>query len=751
MKHKLLFLFFTLISRLAIAQDVSMNGPKLSAATLQFLWQMEQKLADKHGALQNYVYNQDADNTLYVNAIVKVSANINEKKLDDLGVKTGTKAGNIWTVRIPVQNIKAFTVMDGLLAIEMDMPMAPELDSARRKTSVDSIHKGLGLSQAYNGKDVVIGIIDAGFDYSHPTLYDTLYEKFRVKRVWEQKKTGTSPSAFGYGAEFADSAAILTKSHDINETTHGTHVAGIAAGSGFGGFNGNNRIFRGMAYKSDMVFTAIYPTSAYWLNTGMTDMLDGINYTFLYGASVGKPAVANLSWGCPLGPRDGSSLFSQAIDNLVGPGKIFVVSGGNNGQNKIHIKKTFAGTDTLVNSVVTFSAGLAVKQNQVDIWGDSAKSFCVQFSIYSGNSKLTSSQWICLDGNTRFIKLKGSLDTCYITATGVSSEFNNKPHILVQLLSKLPVNNRLVISVKGQSGTVNLWQEIVVKTSGYYGTFAKSGYSWAVDGDVLMTCGDLVSTRKAIAVAAYNSKVTFTNVEGSTLSYTGAINGRIASFSSLGPTADGRIKPNIAGPGLALASSISSFDSSYFAAGSDYSSVVSQTLVNGKTYSYGMAGGTSMSAPAVSGIVAILLEANPLLSPESVLNLFSLTASKDVNTGQLPAGGNNTWGLGKINAYRSLKKLLEPTGIKHLETDSKMLVFPNPSQGKFNIEYMSGGSDHLEIRISDQLGKVLSTNAWRVSQGSNIRKLETDALPAGIYFVELIGKTERSTVRIILN
>jgi len=180
MKHKLLFLFFTLISRLAIAQDVSMNGPKLSAATLQFLWQMEQKLANKHGALQNYVYNQGTDNTLYVNAIVKVSANINEKKLDDLGVKTGTKAGNIWTVRIPVQNIKAFTVMDGLLAIEMDQPMAPELDSARRKTSVDSIHKGLGLSQAYNGKDVVIGIIDAGFDYSHPTLYDTLYEKFRV-------------------------------------------------------------------------------------------------------------------------------------------------------------------------------------------------------------------------------------------------------------------------------------------------------------------------------------------------------------------------------------------------------------------------------------------------------------------------------------------------------------------------------------------------------------------------------------------
>jgi subtilisin family serine protease len=506
-----------------------------------------------------------------------------------------------------------------------------------------------------------------------------------------------------------------------------------------------------MAYNSEMVFTAIYPSSAYWLNTGMSDMLDGINYTFQYASSVGKPAVANLSWGCPMGPRDGSSLFSQALDNLVGPGKIFVVSGGNNGQNKIHLKKTFAGTDTIVNSVITFPTSLTKKQNQVDIWGDSSKSFCVQFSIYNANTKLTSSEWICLDGNTRYIKLKGSLDSAFITATGVASEFNNKPHMLIQLLSRIPTNNRLVISVSGQSGTVNLWQGIVIKTSGYYGTFAKSGYTWAVDGDVQMTCGDLVSTRKAIAVAAYNSKVSFTNVSGSNLSYTGALNGRIASFSSLGPTADGRVKPNIAGPGLALASSISSFDSSYFETGDGYSSIVSQSPVNGKTYSYGMAGGTSMSAPAVSGIIAILLQVNPLLTPDGLLDLFSQTVIKDVYTGQVPAAGSNTWGLGKINAYRSLKKLLEPTGIKHLQAESQMLVFPNPSHGNFNIEYMGTTNEPVEIKISNQSGKVVRSDSWQISMGSNIKKLDTKNLPSGIYFVELKSKTEKSIVRIVLN
>ena len=202
MKYLLFLLAFTLHSSLNYAQTGPTNGPKLSAGTLQFLWQMEQNFADKNGALQNYVYNQDTDNNLLVNAIVKVSPHINEKKLSDFGVKTGTKAGKIWTLRIPVNRIKEIIKFSGILAMEMDQAMAPELDSARRKTRVDSIHKGIGLSQAFDGKGVVVGIIDAGFDYTHPSLYDTTYGKYRVKRVWEQKATGTPPAAFGYGAEF---------------------------------------------------------------------------------------------------------------------------------------------------------------------------------------------------------------------------------------------------------------------------------------------------------------------------------------------------------------------------------------------------------------------------------------------------------------------------------------------------------------------------------------------------------------------
>src|SRR6185437_5036148 len=115
---------------------------------------------------------------------------------------------------------------------------------------------------------------------------------------------------------------------------------------------------------------------------------DGMNYIYNYAASVGKPAVVNLSWGATIGPHDGNSLFSQACDALTGPGKIFVCAAGNNGEDTVHLGKTFSPTDTAVSTFVTFSPYLAAynRQTWVDIWGDTGSSFCVSLRLYNGNT-----------------------------------------------------------------------------------------------------------------------------------------------------------------------------------------------------------------------------------------------------------------------------------------------------------------------------------------------------------------------------
>jgi hypothetical protein len=595
-----------------------------------------------------------------------------------------------------------------------------------------------------------MGVIDAGFDYTHPTFFDTSLSHYRLSRVWEQKSiVGVPPASFGFGSEFSDSATIWNKRYDVSETTHGTHVMGIAGGSG-GGSSVNHQRFRGMAFESELVAVGIYPTAAHWLNTGSVDFLDGINYVFNYASLVNKPAVANLSWGCPLGPRDGTSLFSQACNNLVGNGRIFVLSGGNNGSNNIHLKKTFTPTDTVANTICTFSTSLTEKKNQLDIWGEPGKSFCMSFSLYNLNTKVDSTSVICLDDTTHQHNMIGSNgDTLFITITTVASEFNGKPHMLVQLYSK--VGDRLAVSIKANSGTINMWQGIVIKTSGYYGTFIKSGYAWAVNGDNLMTCGDLVSTDQALAVAAYNSKPSFTNISGQTLTYQGYTKGAIASFSSKGPTADGRIKPDIAGPGLAVASSVSAMDSSYLVGGADYSSVIASDVspFNNETYSYAMAGGTSMSSPCVSGIVGMLLEIDSTLNPAAVKNLLFNTAIIDSKTGAIPDSGSTIWGHGKVNAYGAVASLLGilPTTGNSLNISCRL--FPNPGKGQFQLEAYTLFNENININITDLSGRTISKTSHQIVAGVNFINIDMSQQSKGIYLVHVHGTQTYSVIKVV--
>ncbi len=748
MKYRLILILFCA----ALPAYAQKTGP--SAATRQFIWQYENKKWDEHGLVPHYAYYRNKDNRLFVNAFIKTEPGFSVSDFEKSGALTGPPAGNILTARIPLHKVKDLSQFPGVLALDLDLGAEAHLDSARRRTFVDSLHLGQGFPFTSSGKGVVVGIIDAGFDYGHPAFYDTSYQAYRVKKVWEQKNnSGNPPSGFSYGTEYQDSASIMTKAYDINDGTHGTHVAGIASGSGLGSPANARRRFRGVAYESDLVFTAIYPAPEYWLNTGMVDMLDGIRYTFNHAAQAGKPAVANLSWGCPMGPRDGSSLFSQACNNLVGPGKIFVVSGGNNGQNKIHFSKTFTAADTLTHTFVTFPTNLSPKKLLTDIWGDTGRIFKVQFSLYSANTRLTESPWLELDGQTRQIALKGSNnDTLFITATGLAQEFNQKPHMFLQFLSR--ITDRICISVKSTAGTVHMWNGIVVKTSGYYGTFTRYSYAWAKDGDALYTTGDLVSTKNAIAVAAYNTKTSFVNVSNQTQSYSGYTRGRLALFSSIGPTANGKIKPDVAAPGLALASSVSSYDPDYLNLGADYASVVAKYVSpkNSRTYSYAMAAGTSMAAPMTSGIVALLMEQYPQLDPVTLKNWLSETSLQDNFTGVIPAGGNSSWGFGKINATGLMRKAYQLTGMDiHNRNENALLVYPNPGRGEFIIRGLMSDFHPEELEIRDLMGKTIEKSAYRLQQGSEGSwHLDLKNLPAGILLLKT-GKGRTSEIFKIIN
>jgi serine protease AprX len=102
---------------------------------------------------------------------------------------------------------------------------------------------------------------------------------------------------------------------------------------------------------------------------------------------------------------------------------------------------------------------------------------------------------------------------------------------------------------------------------------------------------------------------------------------RLADFSSRGPTQDGRVKPDVVAPGIAITSAAAGFPTGY-AIGS----------------------GTSMAAPFVAGVALLMRDANPALSPAQVKAAMTSTS---VDWGV--SGPDHEYGSGRLDAYAAIQ------------------------------------------------------------------------------------------------
>ena len=94
------------------------------------------------------------------------------------------------------------------------------------------------------------------------------------------------------------------------------------------------------------------------------------------------------------------------------------------------------------------------------------------------------------------------------------------------------------------------------------------------------------------------------NADGSVTRLGNALAGDLSTFSSHGPTSDGRVKPDICAPGQYLVSAINAYYLPYYLR----SYIFDSTTFGGQSYYYALMQGTSMSSPATAGIVALWLQ-----------------------------------------------------------------------------------------------------------------------------------------------
>ncbi len=505
-----------------------------------------------------------------------------------LGARDVHQYGPVYTALVPAARLDELARVPGLLRARAARRLRPLLE-----VSVPAGGGNLGLNLAAPGPTygpgAVVGVVDSGMDATHPDLRDASNNSRIVSMLNQNTGVVTNPSAGQSGAPDTDG--------------HGTHVTGTAAGNGRGNTSPK---YIGVAAGAPIVGVATTFTD--------TAIVEGVAHVFTKAAALGLPAVVNLSLGGHSGPHDGTDPFDLAIDELSGPGRVVVAAAGNEGTDLIHAQGTVTVATSSVNSAPRIRLDfLANTTAAFDLYHDSPNGVRV---------------WLRRGNGTTI----GPVEPGFVATNNVDYILQNEPVDPVNGKSRV-----YVVTVSPPSSSLSLnWQIRIAKRNAadpsanfhIWNFYSSPRFQTQIspsDGDFrgnsTSTIGSPATAFSTIAVGAYVTRTGSPNY--------GALK-NLASFSSRGPTPDGRTL-DIAAPGSAIISAMSH----------DVNSAVNYQLMSG----------TSMAAPHVTGLVALLLERNSRLGPDGVRSILAQTARFD--GGESPAAGalpSNDWGYGKATA-----------------------------------------------------------------------------------------------------
>ncbi|HZG01067.1 MAG TPA: S8/S53 family peptidase, partial [Chitinophagales bacterium] len=617
------------------------------------------------------------------------------------------------------------------------------------------------LTQAYDGDSVVVGIIDTGMDFTHPDFKDA-FGATRILNIWDQTATtgGTTPS-FGYGQEWNSTeidAGTCTHTELPQYYGHGSNVSGVAVGNGLA----LNK-YAGIATKAKIVSVAV-DMGPNMLN----NVADAVQYIFQRADEDGLPCAVNASVGNYSGSHDGADLPAQLIDQLITEhnGRTMAASAGNAGNVFLHL-----GYEVEADSAYSwFRYEPSISQVYYELWASKENFNNVWFSLGADKGspsfeKRATTEYYNILGHFD-VELNGidSLRDTLYTASGTRMGIYT-----IYAVNYNDSTYQIAVSIIPDS-TTYLWR-LTTKGSGYFDCWAHPNYtgtsnivkasqlpSAAAYPDVVRyraqdylqnIVGSFQCSDKVITVANYTNRTQFPNHYGDTTYYPNDTVGARVMSSSVGPTRDGRIKPDIAAPGgytitTGEANTLAQF-------------IATSNLKVAEGGLHNINGGTSMASPVVSGISALFLQKNPTAGWWEIKQGIQMTAIQDQFTGNaLP---DIKWGFGKIDAFALLTEITfgctDPTALNFDSTatfdngtcnyvsvapiasgDITFQLYPNPASDFVFVQYKNTSTNPFAtIEITDAIGRVLySTN---VKSNERLLKLDASKWSNGVFFCRL--------------
>ena len=640
--------------------------------------------------------------------------------------------GGIYIVRLPLAEVAALSNNDTLARLEAErMPRLAEapMDVTPVQVNAAGVYAGTGLPQAYTGAGVAAGVFDVYFDFTHPAFLDSVGD-LRVKYYYDCQWPNTDGT---FGRALTDAAAIAALEHSQNTRNglHGSHVAGIMAGSSVGQY-------QGMAPDADLYLADFNSDREQFANpdanTSATAVL-GFKRIFDQAEADGKPCVVNFSSGESIILTSQRVLEGEAMQALTGPGRIIVSSAGNDGTRACYLEK---GTDDLQAGAGICNGlygGQIIDIDLVTPGNQYVRFDFMGMGLTGGGIEGT------ITFNTDSIDASGSQFNTTVSAGDVlldvvRTTFQDPRGTVYHIHGTMP--NPVYLLLCGATvlltGSSPAWMYSDIAYSPFLNVSSVPQYSCAKEGYSITWPAVLPGI---IAAGATGYKNTFVNIDGHTnddvVSFAPDAAGRITKFSSCGPTFDGRTKPDVVAPGMNIASACNSF---YTDLEGVRRNMTWSMDYNGKTYYYIAESGTSMASPVVAGTIALWLQAKPDLTPQQALEVISRTATHPVDTLTYP---NNIYGYGQIDAYAGLLEVLNlPVAIPELSRVQPQGVVFRVENRLLYADFGSAQPMRVVFNIYSLDGRLMLTRSGQNS-------VDLSALKAGVYAVQLITDSKQTT------
>lgn len=535
-----------------------------------------------------------------------------------LGFRPVTIIGEIATGTIPLNRLRRLGEHPDVIAVEGSSSLKDETEG--NLTAIRLLHPSAGPRVIPGlGRGALIGFIDSGFDLTHPCFCDPAGST-RIVAAWDQmnlcEASDPPPEGFDYGVEYrreaidrssSEGRTLVLKNHP-EAGRHGTQVAAVAAGSA-----APDSACEGVAPEADLVFVTYRNDTPIG---GSAFVIDAIGYVVKQARALRKPAVVNLSQGDNLGAHDGSSLLEKAIDLYAErEGTLVVNSAGNEREGRRRARgRVAAGADYRLPFELKEEAGRVVDGDTIDLWYHPEDRFAAALRAPTG----LQSEFIPPDAEG-FIPF-GDGAVAY-----VSSETGNPGN----------GHNRInVIFEKGSGWGQGRWELILRGVEVGRGDFD----AWADRPDAVTLIAFEGHADDCTVTIPGTARNIITTSGFMTSAECGLPAGALAPLTSLGPTRDGRLKPDLTAPGFSIMTPST------------------RPAAAGGAGTYAAASGTSVAAPHVTGVIALLLAHDGSLTAGGVRQALLSAARADSFTGAVP---NQSWGCGKLDAsaaYEALSK-----------------------------------------------------------------------------------------------